>query len=248
MWVRREKPAAFRVLRTAFPAPRAYLACHLGDRRARPWPARHRPFFHPPTRTRARLSRRGHTAGRSSLCPHRSLSTGAHFGVSSCISMAASRRLAHRCLYLDSCIPTPCIPMPALRPNPGHLTECGSLAGPGPKLITCLEASMVLRRQRGKWLQQRPRELPASPDAEARRAPARRIGAPLVFCVRPHDDWLTRRSSYPHWPSSPSEPTTSCSSCSLEFQPALAVNAREQEIAPAARVAGSLLPLRASGR
>lgn len=153
MWVRREKPAAFRVLRTAFPAPRAYLACHLGDRRARPWPARHRPFFHPPTRARARLSRRRHTAGRSSLCPHRSLCTGAHFGVSSCISMAASRRLAHRCLYLDSCIPTPCIPMPALRPNPGHLTECGSLAGPGPKLITCLEASMVLRRQRGKWLQ-----------------------------------------------------------------------------------------------
>lgn len=226
----------------------SFLACHHGDRRAHSWPARHQPFFHTPTHARARLSRRGHTAGRSSLCPRRSLCTGAHFGVSSCISMAASLRLVHRCLYLDSCIPTPCIPMPALRPNPGHLTECGSLAGPGPKLTTCLAASMVLRRQRGKCQQQRPRELPASPDAEAGRAPARRIGAPLVFCVRPRTDWLSPRNSHPHWLSSPSEPANSCSSYSLEFQPALAVNAREQGIAPAARVAGSLLPLRTSGR
>lgn len=126
------------------------LACHHGDRRARSWPARHRPFFHTPTHARARLNRRGHTAGRSSLCPRRSLCTEAHFGVSSCISMAASLRLVHRCLYLDSCIPTPCIPMPALRPNPGHLTVCGSLAGPGPKLTTCFAASMVLRRQPGE--------------------------------------------------------------------------------------------------
>lgn len=155
---------------------------------------------------------------------------------------------AHQSLNLNSRIPTPHIQMPALRPNPSHLTECGSLAGPGPKLTTCLVASMVLRRQQGKWQEQRPREQPASPDAKAERAAVCRVGAPLVRCLRPLTDWLTLRNSPPHWPRSLSEPAINCSSWSLEFQSALAVNAREQAIAPATRVARCLLPSRTSGR
>lgn len=251
VWVRREKLATFhfRILRTVFPA-RPSLALpprrQTSSPRARPPPPIHshshaRPCTPEPARLRSQEAQ-PEAAGARRV--HAGLCTGAHFGLSSCIWMAASRSPAHRCLSLDSRIPTPCIPMPALRQNPGHLTECGSLAGPGPKLTTCLAASMVLRRQRGKWQEQRPRELPASPDAGAGRAPARSGGAPLVRCVRPRTDWLLPRSSHPHWPRSPSEPTINCSSCSLEFQPALAVNAREQGIAPAARVAGRLLPLR----
>lgn len=151
-------------------------------------------------------------------------------------------------MYHNSRIPTPRIPMPALRPNPSHLTEYGSLAGPGPKLTTCLVASMVLRRQKGKWQEQRPREQPASPDAKAGRASACRVGAPLVRCLRTRTDWFSLRSSPPHWPRSLSERVINCSSWSLEFQPALAVNAREQGIAPATRVARCLLPSHTSGR
>lgn len=119
------------------------------------------------------------------------------------------------------------------------------MAGPGPKLTTCLVASMVLRQQQGKWQEQRPREQPASPDAKTEPAAACRVGAPLVRCLRPLTDWLTLRSSPPHWSRSLTEPAINCSSWSLEFQSALAVNAREQGIAPATRVARCLLPSRA---
>lgn len=91
------------------------------------------------------------------------------------------------------------------------------MAGPGPKLITCLVASMVLKRQRGKWQEQRPRELPASPDAKEGRASAWRVGAPLVRFLRPLTGWLSLRSSPPHWPRSLSEPAID-QSLLLEFR------------------------------
>lgn len=166
-------------------------------------------------------------------------------------------------LHLDGCIPAPRTPMSvsrqlhpnALHPDARAPTEprpsyrVWQLGRPGPKVNHLLRGVHGAEATAGgKWQQQRPRELPASPDAEAGRAPTRRIGAPLVFCDRTRADWLSPKNSHPHWLSSPSEPAICCSSCSLEFQPALAVNAREQGIAPAARVAGSLLPLRTSGR
>lgn len=49
----------------------------------------------------------------------------------------------------------------------------------------------------------------------------------------------------PHWPRSLSESVINCSSWSLEFQSALAVNAREQGIAPATSLARCLHCLRA---
>lgn len=49
----------------------------------------------------------------------------------------------------------------------------------------------------------------------------------------------------PHWPRSLSEPVINCSSWSLEFQSALALNARERGIAPATSLARCLHCLRA---
>ena len=89
----------------------------------------------------------------------------------------------------------------------GGLTERGSLAGPGPKLTTCIRESMVRKRELGVcW--KRPIAW-AAQVCSRRRLRAffqRRAGAPIgPRCRWPCADWFAQRGSHPHWSCSPVE-------------------------------------------
>lgn len=79
------------------------------------------------------------------------------------------------------------------------LTERGSLAGPGPKLTTCLGALMVQqRRRRGQRREACTARVCSShrPSAFFQRPAGATIGP---RCRRPCANWRALRGSHPHW-------------------------------------------------
>lgn len=126
------------------------------------------------------------------------------------------------------------------------LTERGSLAGPGPKLTTCVGASMVQRRgtqHSGRGL------IARSVRVCGRRRPSafcqHLAGVPIgPSCRRPGADWFARQGAHPHWSCLLAGPGISCSSSRLLFQPPLRSAQGTREIAPASGLACA--PVRAS--